>query len=116
MLTESKLKAGVQNYFDCSTGHITEIDNDILNKMSVNDSYLCESPTRPWVTQHEYGYWVHVMGEDIESPAGLDRNMEDNGLSAGFYAVMAVAKQHKCNFVKFDCDGFVFEDLVRYDW
>jgi len=87
-------------FLDISTGHVTQKDFDLLER---ND---CPIASYSYLE----GCWVHVA-KDI-TRAHLRRL----GFSAGFIAVYLAAKQAKCWFIRFDCDGFEYKHFPTYRW
>jgi hypothetical protein len=88
-------------YLDISTGHMADRDMELLKK---DDGPLAVYP-------YTEGYWVHVS-PDIKNEAALCKL----GFSEGFAKVYLAAKRAGCWFIRFDCDGFMYERFLAYEW
>lgn len=97
---------GVCNYLDCSTTHITEEDDDFLTDESLDT----RQPTLI-VERTSYGYWLHAL-DSLE----LEEATEKGSLSKNIITILTKANQMKCFWIKLDNDGFVHDDLPKYDW
>jgi hypothetical protein len=87
-------------FLDVSTGHVTQKDFKLLKR---ND---CP------ITSYSYpeGCWVHV------AEAVTRAHLRRLSFSAGFAAVYLAAKEQRCWFIRFDCDGFMYERFPTYRW
>jgi len=88
-------------FLDISTGHVTKRDLRLLKK---DDGMLTAYP-------YAEGCWVHVS-PDIKSEASLCKL----GFSEGFAEVYLAAKEAGCWFIRFDCDGYTYEQFPTYRW
>lgn len=82
----------VYQYLDLSTAHLTDEDRHELAHG------LC--PLR--VIEHDYGWWVHVPGDDdiTDRLAAVSETM-----SEAFVGVLKHANKHGCNWINFDADA-----------
>jgi len=89
-------------YLDISTGHVMEAD---LQNLEHDDCPITAYP-------YEEGCWVHVDNNGETTFNGLLRL----GFSEGFAKVYMAAVAAKCQWIKFDCDGWQYERFEHYDW
>jgi len=69
----------ISKYLDCSIGHITETDLDILHMNDKNTQF----PVR--IIEHGYGVWVNVVTENAEDQADRVLEMKNGfGMSEEF--------------------------------
>lgn len=103
----SKKDTGVYKYLDCSTGHITEEDNEFLTE------YRTPGPADLIVRPNEYGYWIHSMDNDEN-----DQEFEEviSVLSISLQAVLRKCRKEGCVWINLDCNGFIHNDLPKYNW
>jgi hypothetical protein len=102
-----KMEEGVCKYIDVSTGHITERDD----KLFMGDSYDLGSA----IIATGYGYFVYICGDRASFAANL-KDMKQAGYSAAARRVLSRAHRAGCDWVKFDRDAIMYEDLPRFDW
>jgi len=94
----------IMKYMDLSTGHITEWDD-----------HMIEMDTRGLVfASHRYGYFVWVP--EKEDQEAYFKSILKLGYSEALCNVLRYAREHGCNWVNFDSDAFVCEDLPTHDW
>lgn len=91
-------------YLDCSTGHITKQTMGLLNKGE--ESGLLGMTVAPY----EYGAFVTVPGFDDPDDECV-RTMPND-----LAEVLAFAHSRGCQVVRFDSDGFTYDELPSYDW
>lgn len=90
--------------FEVSTAHITENDDNIMNRD--------DCPVSAY--KYEYGYFVYTgAGSYTEEDF---RAFAKAGLSEAFIALVRLALKNGCKFLCLDCDGFVYDDLPKFDW
>jgi hypothetical protein len=97
----------IKKYLDLSTAHMTEADNELL-ACKVSDGSLI-------VTEHSYGYWVHVP-QNPSSPGVEVSTFKDQGFSEDFCKAMAYAYQNDCWWINFDRDAPIEEELNTHEW
>jgi len=91
-------------FLDCSTGHVTERDMDLLKRDD------CQIVTY----QFEYGTWVHVLQD---KPYEFTyKILKLLGFSVGFIKVYMAARAAGCWFIKLDQDGETYEQFTHYEW
>lgn len=101
------LTAGVNNYLDCSTKHITEKDDTFLQ--TVADGNVFDSPLI--VINKKYGYWVNVPSDKDAYSRTIN-----SYISGSLKDIIRKAKIGKCNWILLDNAGFEHDDLQSYDW
>lgn len=92
--------------FEASTGHISLEDDQLLKMATERD------PLGVYV--YEYGYFIYTgAGEytDEEFTA-----VKAAGYSDALINLIKLAVQNDCKFLCLDADGFVYEDLPKFDW
>lgn len=92
-----------------STGHVTVGTARTLNGSDAHDyrDGGVECIRAPWKPHIVYQYgWIFYAKQDM---ALVDYPAE-------FAAIFALARQHDCTWVRFDCDGPQIEGLPFYDW
>jgi len=94
----------IRKVLDISTGHITFQDNDILGG---------DSP--PIATEPvEAGFLVYLGTDENET---LEHIQEaSNVMSPEFVNILRWAAVHKCDIIKIDRDGELYEGLPTFDW
>lgn len=106
---------GIHNIFDCSTIHVTPSDMNLL----------CETPGEGRSTEvlaypNEYGAFVYLpgppeIGGDFKSKEDYLAVLRSDGFSESFLKVMEFASIRNCIWIKFDCDGHVWDELDNRD-
>lgn len=99
---------GVQKYLDASTGHITYEDNHKL--FAQHQSF----PTR--VVSHQHGWWINVPEKKLWEDELIASQIQAQGYSKDFLALLLFAVKHGCWWVNLDCDGSYIEGLNSFDW
>lgn len=85
-----------------STGHMTEDD---LERAGASNG--------PNVVGYKYEYGVFVFVPTENDFANI---LLRDKWSEGFIKTLQLARNQDCQWVKFDCDGPVYEELHVYDW
>jgi hypothetical protein len=98
---------GVFRYLDCSTGHVTKADMDILD---------LGSPESVISYANEYGAFVHVPYDFLAESGDPFAEMLNEGFSESFVKVLKYAKACNCFWVKLDADGILHENLDHHTW
>jgi len=88
-----------------STAHLTEEDNDFLSNEEYSENLDCVIDETP------YGWMVHISKNKDELFSEVHRLLSEN-----FRKAMELAFINDCDWVRFDCDGNVVEELKSYDW
>ena len=107
-----------------STGHLTKEDNDLLEKGSaaIFSPGKWGDNLRPYGTSalpvsvypFHHGFIVHVH-EELGEPS-FEKEVSGYGLSEHFWNVLKAGKAHGATWVKFDCDGLLYDELPCFDW
>ena len=84
-----------------STAHMQESDKD---KLETGDQATVVAYA------YEYGFFVHLSPEVTES------SLMNDGFSASFTRIYFDALDEGMQFVRFDCDGLVYDDYRKFDW
>ena len=97
----------VRKFLDISTAHITENTAGMLD-----DSVHQFLGTAPFIAYPlgDAGWLVYVPSEDSPNTNTLAEFHPD------LLACMEYARQHNCDYIMFDQDGTVIDDLPAYDW
>lgn len=84
---------------DVSTQHVTEKDCAALADAG---------SALPVFPLADYGFLVYAHD--------ADENWEADEMSPEFFAVLTLALAQNCDYVRFDRDGPVYDDLPTFDW
>jgi hypothetical protein len=95
------LDAFIFKVLDISTGHMTQDDNQVLELNRDTDGPM------PAYELKEYGWLVYV-GE-------LEDNWKED-MSPAFVEVLKKAQELGCDYVRFDRDGRVYDELPTFEW
>ena len=87
---------GVLNYLDISTGHIPE--NVLKNTKSIYHVATYPEGAFFWVPSAPH---IKVYEEYV--PDELNK-------------IFKFARERNCTLIRFDCDGFEYPELPKYDW
>jgi len=90
-----------------STGHITGNDDKLLNTFT--SSELC-------VYDYEYGYRIAVFEYNDELFQKSLQVIMEEGYSESFCTLLLLAKEQKCQWLRLDCDGMVYDQLETFEW
>jgi len=99
---------GVQKYLDASTGHITFEDSQ---RLCAHHQSL---PTR--VIVHEYGWWINVPDKKLWEEELIASQIQSQGYSKDFLALILFAMKRECWWINLDCDGSYIAGLNSFDW
>lgn len=83
----------IDRMLNISTGHLSE---KTCNAWMKDQDVVC-------AIEHDYG-WIVWVNEKAE------------GLPNDLQFVLRFARNQACDYVKFDCDAAVLEELPVYDW
>lgn len=92
----------IDRVLHASTGHMTE--DDLIRAQDSNG---------PLIVGYKYEYGVFVLVPDENNFADI---LLHNKWSEGFIKTLQLARNQGCQWVKFDQDGPVYEELHVYDW
>ncbi|CAX24287.1 conserved protein of unknown function [Methylorubrum extorquens DM4] len=92
----------VRNFVVVSTAHLTEPTARCLDRTPANQWPCLGGP------YGEYGWFVYAHDEN--SHAGPDPIPDD------LFGVMTWGRKHGFDYILFDCDGDLIEDLSSHDW
>lgn len=100
----------INHVLTLSTVHLTEEDNKRLSDAGECGNYFSVYP-------FEYGFIIYV-GESLEKGEFDQRteSMNAGGMSDSFIHIVNEARLRECNYIMFDVDGTVYDDLPQYDW
>jgi hypothetical protein len=94
-----------------STGHINKQDDNILRAWSqaTAGDYKDADGGVFWTCPTSYGYILWADADSI--PEALDA-----GLSPAICQLVQIAKDHGCEWIRFDCDVPVDKSLPTFSW
>lgn len=98
--------------FDCSTAHISKLDNALLKRA------VSGYQTPVIVYNYREGYFVYVP-YGIGSINGVEAEYESikkYGLSEAFINLLKIAARLECKYLQLDADAMEYEDLPTFDW
>lgn len=85
---------------DMSTCHISKETNEMLLHESIKDVIYYQKPG--------YGFFLHIPDDLTEA--------ENGGIPGDLYKCMKFAQDANCQWINFDCDGTVINELPKYNW
>ncbi len=96
----SETPAYIRRILDISTAHVTAETARMLE----------DGEAGPTTLQHPrgFGFLVYVPSDPDEP---LDENIPDD-----LKTVMLHAREYNCDWIMFDRDGMVINDLPEFDW
>ena len=96
----------IQKTLVLSTAHVTEKDNNFLsnNNIAFSSVYV-----------NDYGYSIFI-NPHIEVLKLEIEELKNLGLSNNFCDLMQLAHDKKCEYLKLDCDGNIYQELPSFDW
>ena len=100
----------IYNYFDASTGHITDRDSEVLCQLAANPSSLGTT-----ISEYDRGWFIAVPEESDGRPDFYNL-CRDAGLSEAFINLVAHVRDVECQVLRLDTDGDVLDDLPTFDW
>lgn len=93
----------------CSTAHITASDDDLFDKASQfiipSSPILCDS--------FPYGYWIYV---NPSPTAFYFHQLVAFGYSLALVALLKLAHDNNCLWIKLDRDGDIIPGLETFEW
>ena len=97
-----------------STGHVSAETARILN----NDKPRKDGLGKCQIDGHvadwgEYGWVVYCGGNTVPQ---VDNDTELMLLPEDLHRCLMFARDHDCQFVRFDCDGPLVDGLPEFDW
>ena len=103
-----KEKLNTFKVLDCSTGHGTKEDMDILSAQAK----ILPTPEMQDIIVYEYpeGFWWYVSKDDTRA------SLKKLGLSAGLRQVFMAARKAGCKYINLNCDGVEYDQFTHYDW
>ena len=100
----------VLKYLECSTAHLTERDNELLQIR-----HDCDLETT--IIEDEYGYWIYTL---LDSPTtwrdSFSQQAQSLGLSREFLTLLAHARQLHCKWLRLDQDADPLPELPKFEW
>ena len=84
-----------------STAHISRLDNEAILS---DDSLSCMSTD-----------YAHIVMVDKDSRSQI-KTLKSYGFSNAFLNIIRFARKNGCQYIKFDCDGPVMDQLTKFDW
>ena len=101
-------------YLDCSTGHVTKSDMELLDVHGMDNA----TDTMPMMSAvYPEGAWVgtmHTLEED--ELKAEENNLRKLEFSEAFLKVLAFARGKDCKYVCLDCDAKIYDELKVFDW
>ena len=94
----------VYNYMDLSTAHLIKKDAQLLGKRPEGG---------PIIRDYAYGWWVWVPSDDMTE---MLRQYRKVGFSPNFSTVLRYARNLHCNWINFDQDADLDDDLPKFRW
>jgi len=115
--------AEIEKILVASTAHLTRDDNELLSAMEESPSLV----RRVNVIGRSYGHLIRLPNinwsgdkPDLAAMKDVERGLEqiraEDGLSVSFINTCHAAAKMGCEFVLFDADGPVYEELPNHDW
>jgi hypothetical protein len=92
----------IDRMLHASTGHATQEDIE-----------RAQQSNGPDIVGYQFEYGVLVLIPNENNFADI---LLHNKWSEGFVKTLQLARNQNCQWVKFDQDGPVYEDLILYDW
>lgn len=86
---------------DASTGHITEQDNELLQKDDLPGLI---------VYPYDYGFFVYLSEDETKE------SILSSGFSGGFVYLFEQARDTGAKFLNLDCDGPIYPELPQFNW
>ena len=109
VVEEEREEPEIASMLTASTGHITREENETLFPEEAKD------PHNIIVYDLKYGWLLYVSKPSKDHP-DWDPTPNLEVLSEGARAIVALAQEHGCLWVKFDRDGPLYESLPNYSW
>jgi hypothetical protein len=96
---KNKKHLEIQKYLVVSTAHITEEENEYLRD---------EVYSQLSVYTTDYGHSIFVPHENLKKFEGI--------VGKNVLSLLKIAYKNGCCYLKLDRDGFVYDDLPKFDW
>lgn len=100
----------IHNYLDMWSGHITVEDKETLDADARRTKQNLSTLIVLIVFKYDEGWFVNVPAEEED----LDAVRGSQQYSATMVKILEVARHNDCCFVRFDCDGNKYDDLVEF--
>ena len=97
----------VRKFLDISTAHVTESTATMLDDCL--QQFLGTAPFISYLIG-DTGWLVYAPAEDSPTTDAIAEFHPD------LLACIDYARQHDCDYILFDQDGTVIDDLPAYDW
>jgi hypothetical protein len=97
----------IRRIVDISTANITQEDSEVLTVLAVGNAAVHDTG---------YGFIVWVPSEQVDLEDHIHTYRETEGLSESFCEALRFAFRNGCEFVNFDCDAEIIEELEKHDW
>ena len=94
--------ASIRKFLDLSTAHLGEIDRILLDTAAEPGCVV-----GPLTMKYEYGWFMWASSD----PPSCD----DTTLTPALRAISVYARLHDCDYVLFDADGPVNDDLPVFE-
>lgn len=96
-----------------STAHVSRATADILNGDAPERDGL-----KPAIDGHvaDWGCWGWVVYTGGEVVPDIDEDSVLCLMPADMFRVLLFARDHNCQFVRFDCDADTVSGLPTWDW
>lgn len=103
-------KPHITTNFDCSTGHITKKDDELIKKSR-------KDPEHPLIVYfYKEGYFIFCYYEDHTDMKEKIEELEKYGFSKEFIHIFSVSRNLFCKYLQLDCDGTTYEELPTFNW
>jgi len=89
-----------------STGHVTEAEAQLFDRCDDTGEDLPGNMSSPMRWQYGWMFYIGERGDSVIT----------EGLSPGLAAVFELAWKEKIEWVRFDSDGPVLDNIPTYDW
>lgn len=96
----------IQKHFVCSTAHIKEKDNKILENANMESDLICAD-------EYPYGWSIYVHEHEEK---GFKEAILKEGYSEEFYNLLIIARELGCAYLRLDSDGSEYPELPTFNW
>lgn len=104
-----------KKYLDVSTCHITQRDNDILDRYAEKTADACDIAQNP-VYNYGYGFYVPILYVNKNIFSTRMSNMKKDGFSQEFIDIYYYCVNNKIDLLNIDMDGQIHDNLPKFDW